>query len=166
MLEILLKRHKLLQDLFKKLEFLRDNFNFNHSKPFYDELVRIGEDLKLETDYHFYLQDEAVSPISNETKKLVKENMLVRDILLRMLNRMIEEGRAENPKAFQEIGDIGEILSAYLKKERGLFRQQLEAVTTPQQRAQIDEILKVLEGKELSEEKSVLEKGKVAVERE
>ena len=148
MLEILLRRHKLLQDLFKKLEFLRDNFDFNHSKPFYEELVRIGEDLKLETDYHFHLQDEAVSPISSETKKLVKENMLVRDILLRMLNRMIEEGKAQDPKAFQEIGEIGEILSAYLKKEKGLFRQQLEAVTTPQQRAQIDEILKVLEGED------------------
>lgn len=137
-MEGLIAHQKRLKELYRKMRFLQESFNFQNPTPFLEELVSIAEELREELELHFRVLREGLEPIP-ATHRLIKENLLVKEILERMLGRIIEKGSQNSPDAFLELEEFGEIFKAYLKKERGLLRQQIEEVTTPAQRAEIEE---------------------------
>jgi len=74
----------------------------------------------------------------------VNENRLVRDMLFRMLDFIKSKAIEKSMDAFLKIDDFDEILRAYLKKEKGLFRQNLRENLSDEEIKEIEEKLKNL----------------------
>ena len=143
MLEPIINHQKEIKEIFKKMQFLRDNFDFNNSDAFLEELFDLSNKMKEELEYHFNLQIYSVGENEN-AKKFVKENLLVRDMLFRMLEYIIVNAKNKNPDAFLKFDDFEEILKAYLKKEKGLFLQQIKSVCSDDEIKEIENKLKTL----------------------
>jgi len=145
-LKVLWEHQKRVKSIFSQLEFLHDSFDFRNPTPFLEELVRIGEELRKEVLYHFNLLEASLNPISPQCQKITLENLLVRDILLRMIDYIIREGRGGSWDGFQKLEELKEILFAYFLKEKGVLKEQIQKVTTPEERARIAENLNYWSG--------------------
>ena len=95
MLEPIIEHQKEIKEIFKKMQFLRDNFDFSNSNAFLEELFDLSNKMKEELKYHFNLQIYSVGENEN-AKKFVKENLLVRDMLFRMLEYIIVNAKNKN----------------------------------------------------------------------
>ncbi len=140
MIEPIINHQKEINEIFKKMEFLRDNFS--PLEAFYEELYDLSQKMRDELEYHFNLQ---IHGITNEkAKKYVNENRLVKEILFRMLDFIQQNAHQKNMDAFLKFDDFEEILRAYLKKEEGLFIQQLRSVLNEEEIKEIEENIKKL----------------------
>jgi len=139
MLKPIIEHQKELKEIYKKMDFLRENF-IPGQNAFFEELADLAKQMKDELDYHFNLQIYSVGE-NPKTEHLVKENKLVRDILFRMLDFMIAKAAENSMDAFVKFDDFDEIFRAYLKKEKGLFIQNIKAQLNENE---IDEIEKKL----------------------
>jgi hypothetical protein len=143
LLKLIIEHQKEIKELFKKMEFLRDSFDFGNMDAFLDELSDLGEEMKKELEYHFNLQYYSVGK-NEKAKKFVMENMLVKEMLFRMLDFIINNAKNKNPDAFMKFDDFEEILKAYLKKEKGLFIQQIKGVLSEEEIKEVENELKKL----------------------
>ncbi|NPA87191.1 phosphoribosylaminoimidazolecarboxamide formyltransferase [Caminibacter pacificus] len=142
MLEPIINHQKELKEIFKKMQFLRDNFDFGNPDAFYEELYDLVKEMRSELDFHFNLQQYGVT--NEKAKKFVLENMLVKEMLFRMLDYIKAKSVEKSPDAFLKFDDFEEILKAYLKKERGLFIQQLQSVLSEEEIKETEENIKKL----------------------
>jgi len=140
MLEPIIDHQKELKEIFKKMEFLRDNFS--PLPAFYEELYDLCNKMREELEYHFNLQFYAIT--NEKAKKFVNENRLVKEMLFRMLDFIQQKANEKNMDAFLKFDDFEEILRAYLKKEKGLFIQQLRSVLNEKEIQEIEENIKKL----------------------
>ncbi len=136
MLKPIIDHQKEIKKIYEKMKFLRDSFNLENQNAFYDELIDIIKEIKSELDYHFNLQFYSVK--NEKAKKFVLENKFVRDILFRMLESMKIKCTQKSMDAFLKFDDFEEILRAYLKKERGLFKEQLKSVLSEKELEEIE----------------------------
>ncbi|MEO1923809.1 MAG: phosphoribosylaminoimidazolecarboxamide formyltransferase [Nautiliaceae bacterium] len=143
MLEPIINHQKEIKEIFKKMEFLRDNFDFGNSKVFLEEIKDLAKEMKKELEYHFNLQIYSVRE-HEKAKKFVMENLLVRDMLFRMLDFIILKADENSVDAFIKFDDFEEILKAYLKKEKGLFIQNLKSSLNEDEIEEIESKLKSL----------------------
>ena len=140
MIKPIIEHQKEIKEIFKKMEFLRDNFS--PLPAFYEELYDLCNKMRDELEFHFNLQ---IHGITNEkAKRFVNENRLVRDMLFRMLDFIQQKAYEKNMDAFLKFDDFEEILKAYLKKEEGLFIQQLQSVLDENEIKEMDENIKKL----------------------
>ena len=139
MLDAIINHQKELKDIYKKMEFLRDNFDFGNQEAFLSELADKAKEIRDELEYHFNLQFHSVT--NEKAKKFVLENMLVKDMLFRMLDFIIKKAKQNSVDAFLKFDDFEEIFKAYLKKEKGLFLQQLREVLNEEELREIEENL-------------------------
>ncbi len=142
MLEPIINHQKELKEIFKKMQFLRDNFDFGNPDAFYEELYDLVKEMRSELDFHFNLQQYGIT--NEKAKKFVLENMLVKEMLFRMLDYIKAKSVEKSPDAFLKFDDFEEILKAYLKKERGLFIQQLQSVLSEEEIKETEENIKKL----------------------
>ncbi|WP_024791613.1 hypothetical protein [Lebetimonas sp. JS032] len=142
MLKPIIEHQKEIKDIYKKMKFLRDNFNLENQDAFYEELMDLIKDIRSELDYHFNLQFYSVT--NEKAKKFVLENKLVRDILFRMLDFMKAKCVEKSMDAFLKFDDFEEILRAYFKKEKGLFIQELKSVLDEKEIEEIENNLQKL----------------------
>jgi hypothetical protein len=126
MLKPIISHQKEINEIYKKMKFLRDNFSIENQDAFYDELIDLIEEIKKEIEFHFNLQFYSVT--NEKAKPFVMENKLVRDILFRMLDFMRAKATNKSMDVFLKFDDFEEILIAYFKKEEGLFIQQLRSM--------------------------------------
>ena len=140
MIEPIIEHQKDIKEIFQKMEFLRDNFS--PLDAFYEELYDLSNQMRDELKFHFNLQ---IHGITNEkAKRFVNENRLVRDMLFRMLDFIQQKAYEKSMDAFLKFDDFEEILKAYLKKEEGLFIQQLRGALNEEEIKEIDENIKKL----------------------
>ena len=140
MLKPIIDHQKEIKEIFKKMEFLRDNFS--PLDAFYEELYDLCNNLRDELEFHFNLQ---IYGITNEkAKKFVNENRLVKDMLFRMLDFIQQKAHEKSMDAFLKFDDFEEILKAYLKKEKGLFIQQLKSVLSEEEIKEVEDNIKKL----------------------
>jgi hypothetical protein len=142
MLDAIINHQKELKEIYKKMEFLRDNFDFGNSDAFLSELADKANEMKNELEYHFNLQFHSVT--NEKAKKFVNENRLVKEMLFRMLDFIIQNAERNSVDAFLKFDDFEEIFKAYLKKEKGLFLQQLKEVLNEEEIKEIEENLNKL----------------------
>jgi len=143
LLEAIINHQKELKELNKKLLFLRDNFDLNYADTFYEELLDLVREFRSEIDYHFNLQIYSVGE-NEKVKYLVNENRLVRDMLFRMLDFIKSKAIEKSMDAFLKMDDFDEILRAYLKKEKGLFRENLREKLSNEEIQEIEKKLEML----------------------
>ncbi len=127
MLTPIIEHQKKLKEIYKKMDFLRENFDLANADAFYEEFLDLAKEMKEELTYHFNLQKYSYGE-NEKAKKFVLENMLVKDILNRMLEFIIVKSSEKSMDAFSKFDDFEEIFKAYLKKEKGLFIQELKSV--------------------------------------
>ena len=140
MIEPIIEHQKEIKEIFKKMEFLRDNFS--PLDAFYEELYDLCNEMRSELEFHFNLQ---IYGIKNEkAKRFVNENRLVRDMLFRMLDYIQQKAHEKSMDAFLKFDDFEEILKAYLKKEKGLFKEQLKSVLNEEEIKEMEENIKKL----------------------
>ena len=140
MLKPIIEHQKEIKDIFKKMEFLRDNFS--PLDAFYEELYDLCNNMRDEFEFHFNLQFYGIT--NEKAKKFVNENRLVKDMLFRMLDYIQQKAHEKSMDAFLKFDDFEEILRAYLKKEKGLFIQQLRSVLSEDEIKEIEENIKKL----------------------
>ena len=140
MLDVIINHQKKLNEIYKKIDFLRENFDFENQEAFFSELVDNAKELKNELEFHFNLQINAIT--NEKVKKFILENMLVRDMLFRMLDFVIQKAQQNSTDAFLKLDDFDEIYRAYIKKEKGLFKENLKSVLSDDE---IEEIERKLE---------------------
>jgi len=143
MLKPIINHQKELKKLFEKMDFLRENFDFGNPDAFLDELKDLAEEMKKELEYHFNLQIYSVGT-NPKVEHLVKENLLVRDMLFRMLDFIILKAKEGSIDAFMKFDDFEEIFRAYLKKEKGLFIQNIESELSEDEIKEIEKKLNAL----------------------
>jgi hypothetical protein len=142
MIEKILDNHKNLKEVYyEKMDKLRETFDFNNQDITFDKLLEYSNELEKEIIKHFEIQNRLSGKINEKVDKLILENMLVRRILLRMNNKIKEGAINKDINIFAFFDEFEEILKAYLKKEKGLFIQELEAATNEEERKKIKEIL-------------------------
>jgi len=142
MLKPIIEHQKELKEIYKKMDFLRENF-IPGQNAFFEELADFAKEMRDELEYHFNLQIHSVGT-NPKTEYLVKENLLVRDMLFRMLDFMIKKAFENSMDAFIKFDDFDEIFRAYLKKEKGLFIQNIESELNEDEMSEIEEKLKTL----------------------
>ena len=143
MIEKILSHHKVLNNLYyEKLDKIREEFDFNNQNIYFEEMQQYATHLKEKIIYHFSLQEKLKNKINSKVDKIILENMLVKDILIRMSNKIIEGAKNKDITIFNFFDDFEEILKAYLKKEEGLFLQELEMATNKEEKEKIKNILK------------------------
>jgi hypothetical protein len=142
MIQKILDNQKNLKELYyEKMDKLRETFDFNNQNETFNKLLEYSNELEKEIENHFTLQNKLTNQINKEVDRIVLENMLVRRIMLNM-NAKIKQGAINKDiNIFAFFDDFEEILRAYLKKEEGLFIQELEIATTEEERKKIKEIL-------------------------
>ena len=140
MLKPIIDHQKEIKEILKKMQFLRDNFS--PLPAFYEELEDLSKEMKNELEYHFNLQFFAIT--NEKAKKFVNENRLVKEMLFRMLDFIEKKAAEKSMDAFLKFEDFEEILKAYLKKEKGLFIQQLKSVLSEEDIKEIEENIKKL----------------------
>ena len=142
MLKPIIEHQKEIKDIYKKMKFLRDNFNPKNQDAFFEELIDLVKEIRKELDFHFNLQFFSVT--NEKAKKFVMENKLVRDMLFRMLDFIKAKSIEKSLDAFLKFDDFEEILRAYFKKEKGLFIQQLKSVLNEEELEEIENNLQKL----------------------
>ncbi len=142
MLGPILEHQKEIKEIFKKMQFLRDNFDIQNQNAYFEELYDLVKEMRSELDFHFNLQKYGIT--NEKAKKFVMENMLVREMLFRMLDFIKAKSIEKSMDAFLKFDDFEEILKAYLKKEKGLFIQQLRSVLNENEIEEIKENIKKL----------------------
>jgi hypothetical protein len=142
MIQKILDNQKNLKELYyEKMDKLRETFDFNNQNETFNKLLEYSNELEKEIENHFTLQNKLTNQINKEVDRIVLENILVRRIMLNM-NAKIKQGAInKDTNIFAFFDDFEEILRAYLKKEEGLFIQELEIATTEEERKKIKEIL-------------------------
>ena len=142
MLGPILNHQKEIKEIFKKMQFLRDNFDIQNQNAYFEELYDLVKEMRSELDFHFNLQKYGIT--NEKAKKFIMENMLVREMLFRMLDFIKAKSIEKSMDAFLKFDDFEEILKAYLKKEKGLFIQQLRSVLDENEIEEIKENIKKL----------------------
>ena len=142
MLKEIIDHQKELKEIYKKMDFLRDNF-IPGQNAYFEELYDLAEEMKNELEYHFNLQIYSVGT-NKKVEYLVKENLLVRDMLFRMLEFMKMKAKEFSMDAFLKFDDFDEIFRAYLKKEKGLFIQNIRSELSEEEIQEIEEKIKKL----------------------
>jgi hypothetical protein len=142
MLKPIIDHQKDLKEIFKKMDFLRENF-IPGQNAFFEELKDLAEEMKKELEYHFNLQIHSVGE-NKKVEHFVRENLLVRDILFRMLDFMVNKAKENSMDAFVKFDDFEEIFRAYMKKEKGLFIQNLKSELNDEEINEIEDRLKTL----------------------
>jgi len=142
MIEPIISHQKEVNEIFKKMQFLRDNFDMQNQDAYYEELHDLAVEIKNELEYHFNLQQYGIT--NEKAKKFVLENMLVKEMLFRMLNYIIQKSSEKSMDAFLKFDDFEEILRAYFKKEKGLFIQQLKSVLNEEELREVEASIKKL----------------------
>jgi hypothetical protein len=138
----ILDNHKVLQELYyEKMDKLRETFDFNNPNETFDKLLEYSNELAKEIENHFELQNRLKNQINEKVDKIVLENMLVRRIMLNMNSKIKEGAINKDIDIFAFFDEFEEILRAYLKKEEGLFIQELEMATNEKEKKRIKEIL-------------------------
>ncbi len=140
MIKPILDHQNDIKVIFEKMEFLRDNFS--PLPAFYEELYELCNKMRDELEFHFNLQFYGIT--NEKAKKFVNENRLVRDMLFRMLDFIQQKAHEKNMDAFLKFDDFEEILKAYLKKEEGLFVQQLRGALNEEEIKEMEENIKKL----------------------
>jgi len=142
-LEGLIDHQRELKTLYQKLEFLRDCFNFQNPTPFFEEFQEILHSLLEELKIHFRAFEDGVGQIQT-TIPIILENRLLRDILIRMGERMERMAIEKNPNLFLQLEEFREILFAFFKKEKSLIPNQIAQITTQGEQELIKTTLKKL----------------------
>jgi len=142
MLKPIVDHQKELKEIYKKMDFLRDNF-IPGQNAFFEELFDLAKEMRDELEYHFNLQIHSVGT-NPKTEYLVKENLLVRDMLFRMLDFIMERSKQNSMDAFLKFDDFDEIFRAYMKKEKGLFIQNIESELSESEIKDIEKKLQAL----------------------
>jgi hypothetical protein len=142
MIQKILDNQKNLKELYyEKMDKLRETFDFNNQDITFNKLLEYSNELEKEINNHFDLQNKLTNQINKEVDRIVLENMLVRRIMLNMNNKIKEGAINKDINIFAFFDEFEEILRAYLKKEEGLFIQELEIATTEEERKKIKEII-------------------------
>ena len=142
MIKKIIDNHNNLKDIFyNKLDKLREDFDFNNQDITFKELEEYSTILENEIKKHFNMQEKLKNQINPQVDKLILENMLVRDMLIRMAQKLHNGAINKDINIFSFFDDVEEILRAYLKKEEGLFIQELNQVTNEEEKQKIKDIL-------------------------
>ena len=141
MIQKIINNHKNLNVLYHKLDSVKEDFDFNNIDESFDKIYQNALQLKQALQEHFKFQEKLKNNINKEVDKLVLENLLVRDILLRLIQKIIEESNSKNIDMFVLFDDFYEVFKAYLSKEKGRFFQELKMVTTQDEQNKIKSLL-------------------------
>ena len=142
MIDKIIDNQKILKDLYyNKLDKLREDFDFNNPTPTFDKMFEYSSQIQQEIKNHFALQEQLKNQINEKVDKLILENMLVRDMLIRMSSKIMDGAKNQNIDIFSFFDDFEEILKAYLLKEEGLFIQELKMATNEEEKEKIKTIL-------------------------
>jgi hypothetical protein len=142
MIQKILDNHKILKEIYyEKMDKLRETFDFNNQDITYEKLLEYSNELEKEIINHFELQNKLTNQINKEVDRIVLENMLVRKIMLNMNNKIKQGAINKDINIFAFFDEFEEILRAYLKKEEGLFIQELEIATNEKERKKIKKLL-------------------------
>ena len=142
MIQKILDNHKNLKEVYyEKMDKLRETFDFNNPDVTFEKLLIYSDELEKEILHHFSLQEKLKNKINPQVDKLILENMLVRRIMLNMNSKVKQGAISKNIDIFAFFDEFEEILRAYLKKEEGLFIQELKMNTTKEEQEKIKEII-------------------------
>jgi len=142
MIQNILDNQTILKDLYyNKLDKLRETFDFNNPTPTFEEMENYASILKKEIQNHFALQEKLKNQINPQVDKIILENMLVKAILIRMSQKIIDGAKNQDINIFSFFDDFEEILRAYLLKEKGLFIQELNMATNKDEKEKIKSII-------------------------
>jgi len=142
MIKTILDNQTILKDIYyNKLDKLRETFDFNNPNITFIKMEEYATNLQNEIKNHFSLQEKLKNNINKQVDKIILENMLVKDILLRMSTKIIDGAQNKDINIFSFFDDFEEILRAYLLKEEGLFIQELTMATNEDERKKIKDIL-------------------------
>jgi len=142
MIKNIIENQKILKNLYyNKLDKLRETFDFNNQTPTFENMQKYALELQTELKNHFALQEKLKNQINPQIDKIILENMLVKDILLRMCNKIIDGAKKQDINIFSFFDDFEEILKAYLLKEEGLFIQEIDMATNDKEKEKIKSIL-------------------------
>ena len=142
MITKIIENQKTLKNLYyENLDKVRETFDFNNPTPTFKEMEKYATLLQNEIKTHFALQEKLKDKINPEVNKLILENMLVKDMLIRMSGKIIIGAQKEDITIFSFFDDFEEILRAYLLKEEGLFIQELQMATNEEEKEKIKSIL-------------------------
>jgi len=139
--KILDNQENLKKVYYEKMDKLRETFDFNNPDVTFEKLVKYSDELEKEILHHFSLQEKLKNQINPQVNKLILENMLVRRIMLNMNSKIKQGAISKNIDIFAFFDEFEEILRAYLKKEEGLFIQELKMNTTKEEQEKIKEII-------------------------
>jgi len=138
----ILDNHKILKELYyEKMDKLRETFDFNNQEITFAQLSKYSDELEKEINNHFDLQEKLTNQINEKVDKIVLENMLVKRIMVNMNSKLKQGALNKDVNIFAFFDEFEEILRAYLKKEEGLFIQELQMNTTEKERKKIKEII-------------------------
>jgi hypothetical protein len=142
MIKKLIDNHQILNDLYyNNLNKTREIFDFNNPSPTFQKMENDCLKLKVELEKHFNKQEQLKNQINSKVDKIVMENMLVKSILLRMCDKIIDGAKRQDVNIFNFFDDFEEIFKAYLKKEDGVVLQDLDEVTGIKEKQKIKELL-------------------------
>jgi hypothetical protein len=141
MIDKIINNQTNLKNIYNKLDKLREVFDFNNPTPTFKKVELYTEEIQQEIRKHFSIQEQLKNKINPEVDKIILENMLVKEILIRISNKILEGAKSQNIDVFNHFDDFYEILKAYMLKERGLFIQQLNMATTQQEKKMIKSII-------------------------
>ena len=139
--QILDNQKNLKKVYYEQMDKLREIFDFNNPNETFDKLLEYSNKLEKEIENHFFLQEKLKNKINNKVDKLILENMLVKKIMLNMNSKIREGAKKRDINIFAFFDEFEEILRAYLKKEEGLFIQELKMNTNEEERKKIESIL-------------------------
>ncbi|NPA55041.1 MAG: hypothetical protein GXO40_01585 [Epsilonproteobacteria bacterium] len=133
MIARILEHQPIVRDAFKKLDYIREEFDFTQADIYFDKMIELLEDLEGLLIEHFTIQEEYQRRINPQVDKLILENMLVREILLRMLKKLQQGAIDKNINVFMFFEEFEEIFKAYFKKESELFISEIKEATTQEE---------------------------------
>ena len=142
MIDKILTNQKILKELYyEKLDKLRETFDFNNPTPTFEDMQNYASILQEEIKKHFSIQEKLKNQINSQVDKIILENMLVKEMLIRMSQKIIDGAKNQDINIFSFFDDFEEILKAYLLKEKGLFIQELNIATNEKEKEKIKSIL-------------------------
>jgi len=139
--KILDNQKNLKKIYYEEMDKLRETFDFNNQDETFNKLLEYSNKLAKEIETHFFLQEKLQNQINKQVDKLILENMLVKKIMLNMNSKIKEGAKNKDINIFAFFDEFEEILRAYLKKEEGLFIQELKMNTNEEERKKIKSIL-------------------------
>ena len=91
MINKIIENQKILKELYyKKLDKLRETFDFNNPTPTFEDMQKYASFLQQEIQKHFTMQEKLKNQINPQVDKIILENMLVKAILIRMSQKIID----------------------------------------------------------------------------